>query len=122
LLLLGVLRAAPLLALVSFACGEAAVPPFEIASRQQLDVPAANPAHPTIDRPAFDRENRLRWDARSAAVSGACPAGTPLAGQKTWLLAPRVDEVRCGAPGGPAQSSLLGIDPAGHVAWRQALG
>ncbi len=120
--LLMVLRAAPVLALVSFACGEASLPPYEIASPQKMDVPAANPAQPGIDRPSFDPKGTLRWEARPAAVSGACPAGTPMSGQKTWLLAPRVDEVRCGAAGGPAQSSLFGIDPAGIVVWRRALG
>jgi len=121
-LLFSVIRVAPLLALVSFACGEASLPSYEIAAQQKMDVAAANPAHPTIDRPVFDSKGTLRWDARPAAVSGACPAGTPMSGQKSWLLAPRVDEVRCGAPGGPAQISLLGIGPAGVVVWRQALG
>lgn len=122
LFLFDLLRAAPLFALVGFSCGEMPVEPFEIVSRQQIEAPAAGEMPPTVDRPAFDPKGLLIWDARPAAVSGACPEGTPPSNRTTWLLSPRVDEVRCGAPGGAAKGALLGIDPEGRIVWRQPLG
>lgn len=76
-----------------------------------------------INRPFFDANGRLAFNASPVPGPGQsfCAEGTTFSRRVTHLLSPRVDEVECTAAGG-RRAMLLGIDGAGRTVWRRPLG
>ncbi|HZF12162.1 MAG TPA: hypothetical protein VFE33_25525 [Thermoanaerobaculia bacterium] len=100
--------------------------PIVKLGEQRLAVPSDSSPTTRIDRPYFDTSGRLLWNG-SLTISGSpCPDKSKEYLRATWLLSPRVDEVRCqtGVPGiaGATTASLVGLDPAGIVSWQRSLG
>jgi hypothetical protein len=96
-------------------------------SEETADLAAPLSGGPRVDQPYFDPAGRLHWAGAVASLprSRDCDDGVEYQ-RLTWMLEPRVDEVRCRKeiPGGnPRLDKLLvGFDAAGKVVWSRRLG
>ena len=101
-------------------------------ARVAIPDPSNQPPALRLDRPYFDADRRLRWDATviRGGLGGGCDSaglrtgagGPALPVQRNRLRAPRVDEWRCPRVAGrPAEARLMGIAETGAVSWQRGL-